>query len=137
MTGFTVLVPMKAESEPNRRDHWRSRHRRVKKQRGDIALVVKNALQLRGIRPGAVILPCTVTLVRIAPRALDGDNHLPSLKAVRDEVAVWLGLPVKKLARGQSIPVADDRDPRVTWRYDQERGGIREYAVRITVEPRA
>ena len=28
----------------------------------------------------------------------------------------------------------DDRDPRVTWRYGQERGGAREYAVRITVE---
>lgn len=33
--------------------------------------------------------------------------------------ADWLGL--------------NDRDPRVTWTYDQRKGGVREYAVEITI----
>jgi len=55
-------------------------------------------------------LPCMVTFTRMAPgRGLDPEENLPgSCKAIKDEVAAILG--------------ADDRDPRVTWRYQQERG---------------
>ena len=68
-------------------------------------------------------LPCVVTLTRIAPRALDCDNNQISMKAVRDGVADRLGV--------------DDRDPRVTWRYGQEKPDQpRTYAVRITIEDR-
>ena len=134
MSAITVLIPMKAESEPNRRDHWRTRHKRSAKQRGDVALMVRNAFQLRGIRAGAVLLPAVVTLTRVAPCPLDDDNLPPSLKAVRDQVAVQLGLPLKRLARGQGVPTADDRDPRVTWKYDQDERNC--YAVRITIEAR-
>ena len=45
-----------------------------------------------------------------------------SLKAVRDGVADALGL-------------ASDRDPRVAWVVDQERGEPRQYAVRVEVTP--
>ena len=49
-------------------------------------------------------------------------------------MAVELGLPVAKPRPGQRHLVADDRDPRITWTYGQERG---DYAVRIEVTRRA
>lgn len=76
----------------------------------------------------APALPCIVTLVRIAPRALDLDNLRPALKSVRDEVAVWLGLPLN--ARGH----AEDADPRVHWAYQQGKGSTGEYAVLVRAE---
>lgn len=60
-----------------------------------------------------------MTLTRIAPRELDGDNLQSSLKACRDGVADWLGV--------------DDRDPRVTWSYAQRRGAPHYYAVEVQV----
>jgi len=50
-----------------------------------------------------------------------GDNLRGALKAVRDQVATWLGV--------------DDADPRVTWEYGQAVDGRPRYqAVRIEVE---
>lgn len=64
-------------------------------------------------------LPVVVTLVRVGPRVIDDDNLAFAFKALRDGVADALGVP--------------DHDPRVTWRYAQERGP---YAVRIELDPR-
>lgn len=70
--------------------------------------------------PHRPALPCVVTLTRVAPSAgLDGDNLQGSLKAARDGVADWMKV--------------DDRDPRVTWRYEQRRGRPKQYAVEICV----
>ena len=71
--------------------------------------------QLRGIA-----LPVRVTLTRVAPLALDGDNAQASLKATRDGVADALGI--------------DDRTPLVQWVYLQRRGKVREYAVEVVIE---
>lgn len=68
-------------------------------------------------------LPVVATLVRIAPRSLDGDNLQTCLKAERDGVGDALGLK-------------SDADPRVTWWYAQERGGVGEYAVRVELHAR-
>lgn len=108
-------IPLRTQSEANRRDHWAARHRRVKGQRDAVALCL-------GLydRPS---LPCVVRLTRLSPRELDDDNLRSSLKAIRDEVARWLCLPVG--SGGQ----VDDRDPRVRWEYGQARA--REYGVRI------
>jgi hypothetical protein len=67
------------------------------------------------------VLPCTVTLTRIAPRELDGDNLQGGFKSVRDGIADWLG-------------VKDDSDPRITWRYAQAKGKVREYTARVRIE---
>jgi hypothetical protein len=61
-----------------------------------------------------------VTLTRLAPRMLDDDNAIAGMKAVRDAVADCL--------------VVLDNDPRVEWRYAQERA--KGYAVRISIEER-
>lgn len=53
--------------------------------------------------------PCAVVrIVRVATRQLDSDNAASAAKSVRDGVADALGV--------------DDRDPRVVWLVDQERG---------------
>jgi hypothetical protein len=78
---------------------------------------------LRPIAAVQALLPCVVTLTRVAPSSgLDPHDALPaSLKGAIDGVADALGL-------------TNDRDPRVQWRFDQRRGKPREYAVIVKVE---
>lgn len=64
-------------------------------------------LAVSGNRDAVPVLPVTVTIVRIAPRALDDDNLAYAAKAIRDGVADALGVR--------------DNDPRVSWRYAQEK----------------
>jgi hypothetical protein len=105
---------MRLLSAANLREHWAAKARRVKQQRQAVAMFI-------GGRPKPA-LPVVVTLVRIAPRALDGDNLQSAFKAPRDEIARWLG--------------CQDNDPRVTWVYGQRRAGVGEYAVVVRVEGR-
>lgn len=60
-----------------------------------------------------------VHLVRIAPHRLDDDNVRGALKAIRDEVAAWLG--------------RDDGERELRFTYDQEQRGADVYRVRIEV----
>lgn len=109
---LSIRVPIRTVSEANQNEHWRNRHRRRKKQRQDIGLFLNTCKRPR--------LPCDVWLTRIAPRQLDpGDNLNNSMKAIRDQIAVFLGV--------------DDNDERVRWRYQQRRGEPREYAVLIEI----
>jgi hypothetical protein len=107
-----VEIPIRTISEMNGRGHWASKAKRAKlhRQAAWLCLAAK-------VRP---CLPCIVTLTRIAPRALDGDNLQASLKACRDGVADWIGV--------------DDRDPRVSWCYQQHRGAPKQYSVEVAVE---
>jgi len=66
-------------------------------------------------KPGPLFV---VRLTRISPGTLDDDNLRPTLKAVRDAVAAWLGL--------------DDGGQLAKWEYAQEKG---EAGVRIEVAP--
>lgn len=103
----SVTIPMRTVSLSNQREHWGARARRSKAERDTVGWMVPKCAP-----------PCVVTLTRISPRQLDDDNLRGSLKAVRDSVAERLGV--------------DDRDPRVTWKYGQEKS--REYAVRVEIE---
>lgn len=95
----------------NTREHHQARARRAKLHRQTTHWAMKVAR-----KPD---LPCIVTLTRLAPRELDGDNLQAGLKACRDGVADWLGV--------------DDRDPRVTWAYGQKKGKPRQYAVEVAI----
>jgi hypothetical protein len=102
-----ILVPIRTARGQNSREHWCERSQRVKAEREAVAWLLKGQ--------AAPMLPCEVLLTRLSPRGqLDDDNLSGSLKAVRDEVARWLG-------------VDDGRDT-VRYRYAQARG---EWAVRI------
>lgn len=97
-----ALSGLRTESEANARGHWSGKAKRAADQRAVVAAVVRAR-----VKP---TLPVEVTLKRYAPSVgLDDDNLRASMKAVRDGVTDALGLP-------------DDRDPRVTWRYQQVRG---------------
>lgn len=107
-----VEIPgLRLVSEANERGAWFKGARRAATQRRVVGLV------LRTRRPPP--LPCVVRIVRVAPRDLDvGDNRTASAKAVRDEIAAWLGV--------------DDGDESVRW---EVRGEVaRGYAVRVQIE---
>jgi hypothetical protein len=112
----TVTIPIHTVSEANAHTHWRVRQKRAKQQRSTVQVVLRATAT-----PPA--LPCSVTLTRIAPRALDDDNLAGALKHVRDGVADWLGI--------------NDRDARVSWACAQRRGAARQYAVEVAIGPRA
>lgn len=112
-------------SEANARGRWYAGAGRAAKQRSLVAAV------LRAKRPPRLDdeTSADVTIVRVAPLPLDGDNLARACKAVRDEVARWL-CPTRD--RKGTI-VGDDRDPHVTWRVAQRHGGVRVYAVELVV----
>jgi hypothetical protein len=110
-------APVRIESEANTRCHWAARKKRFDEQR----MVTRCAMRNCGTHPGFVIgRNATVTLTRVGPRRLDDDNLAGGFKAVRDEIARILNV--------------DDGDPRVTWRYEQERGAPKQYAIRVKIE---
>ena len=110
---MTLSIPLNLPSAANLREHWTTKHRRVKGQRSVVALFL-------GGKPRPP-LPVVVTLTRIAPRSLDSDNLQGAFKGVRDEVSKWIGYP--------------DNDPRIEWRYGQRQGGVKVYAIEVRIEP--
>lgn len=113
-----ALVPRQAISLNRTGRNAMKRARLVKERRTDTAIALRAAVG-RGQRPE---LPVVVTLTRIAnSTGLDEHDNLPgSLKPFADGVCDYLG-------------IRNDRDPRITWRYENERGIT--YSVRITIEP--
>lgn len=117
------LSHFRTVSEKNLHQHWRKRAQRTRVQR---ETVFRSLQALLGLQcPYA--LPLTVTLTRIAPRPLDaGDNLAMSVSACRDAVADYLcGV----------YGAGDDRQPGISWQYDQRRGKKNEYALEITMTP--
>lgn len=115
VVGF--IIPIRTVSVTNAREHWAVRKRRVDAERKATAMFMR----LSNVAVPA--LPLAVELTRIAPRALDTDNLHGSLKSIRDQLAVELGLKA-------------DNDPQVTWTCAQRQGRAREYAVEVRFESR-
>lgn len=106
-------VPIRIESTANLREHYMARARRAKAQRDAVGWCLRMT--------NAPDVPCTVKLIRIAPRKLDShDNLRTAFKPAVDAIAEWLML--------------DDADPRITWAYGQEKGAPKVYACRIEIE---
>lgn len=113
------IIPLRIISEANKSEHWTKKSSRHRKQKHMISLFLKPVIS-------EISLPCFVQLTRIAPRMLDEhDNLRSSLKWVVDAIA---GLLLPNLDPGR----ADD-DKRISWSYNQERKGIREYALKIVI----
>lgn len=104
-------VPLRTGRGLNDREHHMTKARRVKAERYAVGLF----MNLRA-KPK---LPVTVLLTRQGPtkRPLDDDNLQGALKAVRDEVARWIGV--------------DDASPQVKWTYAQQRTKL--WGVQIEV----
>ena len=120
---FVIPLKTKSGNVGHGREHWAARARRVKDERRATAWAWRQAT-VREWKNGRLLAPghpYIITLVRVAPRPLDGDNLLASLKSVRDQIAGELDI--------------DDGTDEATWWYGQERGGPREYAVMVSIEP--
>jgi hypothetical protein len=107
-----IRIPIKIESTPNQRVHWRVRATTNATHRAAAYFACKQAKVKR-------VFPCVVTLRRIAPRELDDDNLAGGFKSTRDGIADWLGI--------------NDRDKRVQWRYEQRKGKPHEYAAEVEI----
>ena len=112
---ISEVIPIRTVSEANSREHWRAKHKRAQSQRQVVKMVLYNH---RFKLPGHDNY--VVTLTRIAQRQLDGDNLQRSFKAIRDQVAVEIGV--------------DDGSKRITWQYEQKKGAPKEYAVKVEVD---
>jgi hypothetical protein len=100
---------MRLPSTANLREHWAAKAKRASEHRAAARMVL--GTRARGF------VPAIVTLTRVAPRRLDDDNLAAAFKNIRDGVADAIGV--------------DDRDPRITWLYEQTAGN---YAVRISLQ---
>ncbi len=113
-------IPIRVVSEANQREHWRTKAKRAKSQRmiGRLYGNSKvNALRKELIlRDGAII-----TFTRVAFQLMDDDNLAGASKAVRDGVCDALGMK-------------DGPKSGLTFRYAQEQGPPKIYAVRVCIE---
>lgn len=85
---WSMVVPLRLVSETNQREHWRVRAKRRKAQRE----ATQWAWRMQRVLGPMPSPPCTVTITRCAPRMLDDDNAVGSVKGVRDELADILGV---------------------------------------------
>lgn len=115
--GFVeVEIPIRIESEMNRRDHWGVRRkRRQAHEEATYYTLLGFGRVLQGIAQQPRL---AVTLTRLAPTRLDSDNLASGFKFCRDAIANLLGI--------------DDGDDRIDWRYRQERA--HGYSARVRIE---
>ena len=118
---MTFLIPIRTFSEANLREHWAVKARRVKLQREAVAVMWQMQKQCNRIQVASFVdSGLTITLTRIAPRALDSHDNLPrSMKAVVDQLASQLCI--------------DDRCRTIHWQYAQRKGKAKEYAVEVDI----
>lgn len=116
------LIPVKTVSEANMREHWAAKAKRKKLQTNAAYLVTFGELAKAnaGHWPGWTKQPLTITLTRLAARALDADNLAGAFKGIQDGVAKALGV--------------DDGDARLQWVYRQERAGRGRQGVMVHIQ---
>lgn len=110
-----LLQNYRLPSRANLQEHWAVKAKRTREQRKGI----QNILRTANYNPK---LPITIVLCRIAPRELDSDDNITmAFKAIRDGITDYLGL-------------TNDNDIRLKWKYDQQSGAPKYYAVRVTLD---
>ncbi len=117
MTLVSWYLPIKIYNESNCFSHWSVKHKRHKIQKQRIRLQFL-------IEKPSIKQPCKCILTRIAPRKLNDHDNLPmSFKWVVDAIAEEL--------TGNYVPGRADDCTEIKWIYKQERGKVREYALKI------
>ncbi len=124
---LVVGIPLHLKSVANLREHWATKAKRVKIQRGYVRTHVRHGqpMNLGNLNRAVALLTLgevlEVTLIRVGPRKLDDDNLASAFKHIRDQMAHELGV--------------DDGGDSVRWTYRQERAGNN--GIRIEVRPTA
>jgi hypothetical protein len=114
LINLAIALPIRTESELNRRDHWRAAGARKKAQQREVEIGLRALFRFFRIE-----LPCVVRLTRIGAELLDDDNLASAFKAIRDQVA--------KLIK------VDDGSDMVRWRYDQVADRRYGYGIKIEI----
>lgn len=120
MKHYQLKIPIRIVSEANLPEHWTKKHKRHKSYKDAITAIWRTS-NIPKIEP-----PCEITLTRVAPRSLDADNLVTSMKNPTDIVA---SLIIPGLAPGR----ADDGHG-LTFNYCQKKGATKEYALLIDIE---
>jgi hypothetical protein len=122
-----VTVPLTITRGQNNREHHMVRAKRVREERSAVDESLRDAdrMSSRKYIMGTLLyddgLGARVTLLRPYARTpLDDDNLSGACKAVRDEVAAFLGV--------------DDATDRIHWRYVQCKSVAKDCNVRIRIE---
>lgn len=115
LSRIEFTVPIRTISEANSRDHWRVKNARKKAQQEEVAIAMHNAL-----RGNNIALPCSVRMIRYGQNALDTDNLAGSFKHTQDMIA-------------RKLNVDDGDASKVTWLYEQQPTGTRNYFVRVEI----
>lgn len=116
---YSRTMPIKTVTEGKQEAHWSIPSKRHKNQKDIIHCFLK-------LDKPKITTPCTVKLIRIAPRSMDDhDNLKMSFKWIVDAIAEYIH-PNKAIGR------ADD-DKKIKWEYAQEKGAPKEYAIRIEI----
>jgi hypothetical protein len=130
MEKITWEIPLKTVSEANSSEHWTVSSRRHRQQQFFIRALF-HALDKE------VPVPCVVTFTRINSRNLDDDNLVSSMKWIRDEVSQCIFPETRKhyiTKKGilRDVKGRADCDPRITWKYAQEKS--KTLGIRIEIE---
>jgi hypothetical protein len=111
----TVTIPIKLPSLANARVHWRVLSQIKKSQKAMTAACLVGL----DLPP----LPAVVTITRLGPRKLDGDNLQAAAKYVRDSIAAAYGV--------------DDGSDLYDWQYKQRTSKNYAAVVEIVSAPPA
>ena len=115
---LTAIVHVKTHNPLNGRRSWQAEHSASKKQINAVwASLVEYSRYATFFAQG-----CMVVLTRCSAGQLDGDNLQAALKHIRDGVAQWLF--------GGEVGRHDD-NPKVVWKYEQEKAKRGQHFVRI------
>ena len=110
-------------SESNSSEHYLVKSKRHKIQKHIVWAYLK--------RIPIPQMPITVTLTRYAPRPYDGDNVIPAFKYVRDAISEYI---LGEVDNKKYRPGRADSDPRIKWKYSQEKTTHEENYIKILVE---
>lgn len=109
---WRIPIPVKTGNGLNNRGNWRVAAARAKRERETACMLTPKTLAER--------LPVVVTMTRKSAGVLDDDNLQGSLKHIRDGIADAFGVP--------------DNDPRITWRYAQQKCKRGDFGVGVEIE---
>lgn len=116
-------------SEANSSEGWRKKNNRHKNQQWFVRMAFEQHVK-------AIYLPCVVTMTRLSTRLLDDDNLVCSFKWIRDEISECIfpekrGFYVTKKGNMKKIKGRADSDPRIKWRYAQQKHPIQGIRIQI------